>query len=358
MIKLIFLGLPAAFFWLITTIRNSLYDKGILKRVYFEFPVIGIGNLSFGGTGKTPMVAFLLQHLLPRFSVAVLSRGYGRKTKGFLNVEPSFQAWQTGDEPLWLKKKFPSAPVCVCEDRVVGVPLLLDAYPETNVILLDDAFQHRAIKPGLMLLLTEYDNLFTRDSIFPLGWLRESKKNYHRADIIVITKSPANLTKASAEKIISEIKPFRYQKIYFSTLVYEDLLEINNTHFKEDFKNVILLTGIANPLPLKQYFEQKGKNVFELRFEDHHHYSEANLERLEEMKSHLPEQTIIVTTEKDAVKLEIYKEWFSQNGFRIYVQPVSHAFLFDHEKLFLEDITSFISKTLEKSTHGASFREN
>lgn len=344
--------MPALFFWCATEVRNYLFDKRILKRATFQIPLIGIGNLSMGGTGKSPLVEWMLGAFSQEFKMAVLSRGYGRKSSGYRVVEANSNFLQSGDEPLLFKWKFSSVPVCVSEDRVIGVPMLLNDFPETQVIVLDDVFQHRAIKPGLMLLTTEFENPFWRDEIFPMGWLREHSKNYHRADIIIVTKCPQNLTQAQAKQIISEIKPYSYQHIYFTFFQYGRLNEINNRSIQENAENVLLLTGIANAKPLKDYFEQLGKKVFEMNFADHHRFDRNDLEQLREMKKNLPENTIIVTTEKDTVRLIEFKDWFLQHDFRIYIQPVRHQFLFDGEEKFSTDIRTYIQKTLEQNIDG------
>jgi tetraacyldisaccharide 4'-kinase len=349
-LKNILLAIPALVFWSITAFRNFLFDKKVLKRVRFELPLIGIGNLNMGGTGKSPLVEWLLASFSKEFKMAVLSRGYGRRSSGFKVVQPHSNSLEAGDEPLLFKWKFPHVAVSVCEDRVVGVPLLLDEFPETQVVILDDVFQHRYVKPGLMILTTAFEHLFTRDKIFPLGGLRESKRNYHRADIIVVTKCPQFLTQNDAETIVKEICPFPYQRVYFTTLEYGRLNEINHQEADEAFDNVLLLTGIADSAPLLKYFEQLGKKVYEMKFADHHIFDNRHLEKLQEMKLNLPKNTIIVTTEKDAVRLAGFKDWFLKNRFRLYIQPVCHRFLFEGTEKFSHDIRTFIHQTLQKST--------
>jgi tetraacyldisaccharide 4'-kinase len=198
---------------LFTGLRNFLYDRKIFKSVRFDFPVIGVGNLTVGGSGKTPHIEYLIQLLQYNYKVATLSRGYGRKTHGFVLADEKSTSADIGDEPRQFKTKFPETAVSVCEDRVLGVPRLLGEAPGTELILLDDAFQHRSIHAGLSILVSEYSNLFTRDALMPLGWLRESKSNYHRADIIIISKCPYGIPKVQKQAIIDEIKPYKYQKI-------------------------------------------------------------------------------------------------------------------------------------------------
>ncbi len=350
-IQNIFLAPVAFVFYCITEIRNWFFDKKYAKSVGFNLPVIGIGNLSMGGTGKSPLVEWLLANFRQEFRMAVLSRGYGRKTNGFLAVENNLTVKEAGDEPLLFKWKFPEVPVCLSEDRVVGVPMLLQLHPETEVIILDDVFQHRAIKTGLMILTTDYENLFTRDKIFPFGWLREDKRNYHRADLIIVTKCPANLSQDEKNKIEAEIKPYSYQRIYFASLEYGKLNPLFPVEVQpEAIANVLLFTGIANPAPLKSFIESKGVQVFDKKFRDHHSFDILDLESIKEMLAHLPEKTRLVTTEKDAVRLLPHKDWFTENKIPVFVQPVRHHFLFDDNIRLTTDIRTFIHATIQKNT--------
>ena len=346
----IFLAPVALVFYCITEIRNWFFDKKYSKSVGFNLPVIGIGNLSMGGTGKSPLVEWLLANFRQEFRMAVLSRGYGRKTNGFLAVESTLTVKEAGDEPLLFKWKFPEVPVCLSEDRVVGVPMLLQQYPETEAIVLDDVFQHRAIKPGLMILTTDYENLFTRDRIFPFGWLREDKRNYHRADLIVVTKCPSNLSQEERNKIEAEIKPHPYQRIYFASLEYGNLNPLFPIEIQpEAIAHVLLFTGIANPAPLKSFIESKGVLVFDKKFRDHHSFDTFDLESIKEMLAHLPEKTRLVTTEKDAVRLLPHKDWFVANNIPVFIQPVRHHFLFGDNMLLTNDIRTFIHATIQKN---------
>ncbi len=349
-IRNFFLAPLALVFHLITSLRNYFFDKKYLKSVGFNLPVIGIGNLSMGGTGKSPLVEWLLQHFHQEFKMAVLSRGYGRKTSGWFVVENSHTVKEAGDEPLLFKWKFPDVAVTLSEDRVVGVPMLLQHFPETEVILLDDVFQHRAIKPGLMLLTTDYENLFTRDKIFPLGWLREDAKNYHRADLIIVTKCPAELTTTERQNIIDEIKPFPYQRVYFSALDYGNLnllFPIEET--PTPITSVLLFTGIANPKPLREFIKKKGVKVYDRKFRDHHQFDSFDLDSLREMLRNLPTGTKLVTTEKDAVRLLPHKDWLVENKIPVFIQPVRHRFLFDDNIRLTHDIRTFITETIAKN---------
>ncbi|RME96755.1 MAG: tetraacyldisaccharide 4'-kinase, partial [Bacteroidetes bacterium] len=206
---------------LAVSLRNAFYRAGLLKSMRFSVPVISVGNLSVGGAGKTPHIEYLIRLLREHIQVATLSRGYSRKTRGFLTVERQHNAEQVGDEPLQFKRKFPDIGVYVAEDRAFAIPQIMAAQPDTQLILLDDAFQHRAVLPGLNILLTEYDNLFTRDYLLPAGRLREWRSAYERADVIVVSKCPPDLTQTDARRIRVEINPLPHQKIFFSYYAYQ-----------------------------------------------------------------------------------------------------------------------------------------
>jgi len=306
-----------------------------------------------GGTGKSPHTEYLLQHLLPHYSTATLSRGYGRKTHGFLVVEQQHTAREAGDEPLVYKYKFPTATVTVSEDRVVAIPQILQHTTNTQVVLLDDAFQHRAIKPGLSVLLTSYDNLFCNDHTFPLGWLRESKSNYHRADIIVVTKCPHHLTQPERNSIIAQISPYAYQHIYFSSLNYGSIYNLFNNQIRiapDKGRNALLVCGIADFTPLKNYLSEHFAQVFLRNFGDHHQFDEIDLDSIRQTLNNVGrENTTIVTTEKDAVRLMPFAGWFSENKIEIFVQPVQVAFLQEDGTGFMKDIHHYINTTISQS---------
>src|SRR5687767_9450524 len=210
----------SVFYGGIIWLRNLLYDKNILKSSSFNFPIICVGNLAVGGTGKTPMVEYLVRLLKDEYKVATMSRGYKRKTKGFAIANEGTTALDIGDEPMQFFKKFPDITVSVAEERLVSIPQLLHDKPETRVIILDDAFQHRQVKAGLNILLTEYRDLFTRDFILPAGNLRDMKSSYKRADIIIVTKCKSHLNEEEKLKLVKEIKPLEHQKIFFTKIEY------------------------------------------------------------------------------------------------------------------------------------------
>ncbi len=312
-----------------------------------------VGNLSAGGTGKTPHIEYLIFLLQYVYRVSTLSRGYGRRSHGLVIADASSTALQIGDEPRQFKAKFPETVVSVCEDRVLAVPRLLGEHPEIDVILLDDAFQHRAIKAGLSILITEYANLFTRDNLIPVGWLREHRNNYHRADIIVVSKCPYNLTFAESEKIINEIAPYSYQKIYFSCIQYAPLYSFNDFSRKwniEKDTDVLLVCGIARFDELKNYLSQRARNVYVRDYRDHHRFDRYDLEAVRETFNNLGEvKKIIVTTEKDAARLEEFRDWFLQNKIEIFVQPIAVHFLLGGGDRFNADILQYIEVTKQKT---------
>ena len=286
--------------------------------------------------------------------MAILSRGYGRRTQGFLLANHSSTAKQIGDEPLQFKTKYPETIVAVGEDRVLAVPRILDQRPDTDVILLDDAFQHRGIRAGLYVLLTDYHHLFTRDTMLPVGWLREARHNYHRADIIVVTKCPVAITSAERQRIVDEIKPHRYQKVYFSAIQYGTLYSFYNAHIKAELTNdvdVLLVCGIARHHDLEQYLQTKARNVYVRKYRDHYNFDVYDLDAIRETFKNLGDvKKVIITTKKDAARLREHTNWFSENKIEIFVQPIEVRFLQNDGEKFNADILSYIEHTRPKAT--------
>lgn len=332
--------------------RNLLYDQQIFKAVKFDFPVISVGNLTAGGTGKTPHVEYLLRLTQYILKPATLSRGYGRKSNGFILADMQSTSDQIGDEPRLFKQKFPEAVVAVGEDRVLAVPLILQAQEDVDVLFLDDAYQHRSIQPGLSIMLTEYSNLFTRDALIPVGWLREPASGYHRADIIVVSKCPADLSEAQRNAIVAEIKPFKYQKVYFSTLQYGPLYSFINPAYTFNLAkdmDVLLVCGIARYDELKNYLESKSRRVYVRDYRDHHRFDLYDLEAIRETFKNLGDvKKVMVATEKDAMRLAEYRNWFSENKIEIFVQPVVVSFLGNDGEKFDADILKYIEVTKQK----------
>lgn len=280
-------------------LRNFLYDKGILKSSSYAFPVICVGNLSVGGTGKTPMIEYLLTLLAPNYKTAVLSRGYGRDSRGFLLLGGSETAEQVGDEPLQFKLKFKNSCIAVDEKRTRGISLLQQkCNPE--VVLLDDAFQHRKVKAGLNILLTSYGKLYTADVMLPAGNLREPVAGVERAHIIVVTKCPRKITLKAQKRIKKKLKLKDHQQLHFSYIEYSE--RIFNEHQQELItsmadKKITLVTGIADPKPLCEYLESLQIDYEHLNFPDHHSFTNAEITRIAKASR-------VLTTEKDFMRLK------------------------------------------------------
>lgn len=325
------------FSWLyhaITSLRNSMYDKGILESRQFEVPVICVGNLSVGGTGKSPMVEFLISFLSNRFSVATLSRGYKRKTKGFLLVHGSEKAHEVGDEPLQFKKKYPGILVAVDEVRTRGIQNLMELTNPPEVIVLDDAFQHRKVKAGLNILLTAYGNLFSDDAVLPAGNLRESSSGRNRAQIVVVTKCPLDLTSEAKENIASRLRLSANQTLFFTGIgyskqVYNGSGAVDLSQFKG--KAVTLVTGIAQPETLVAYLRSKGLQFEHLNFPDHHNFTTDELDIIRGKE-------LILTTEKDYMRME-----GEIPPSKLFYLPISTLFL-GGEEAFRELVLAYVTK--------------
>ena len=288
-------------------IRHRLYDWGLLKSTSFSVPTICVGNLSLGGTGKTPHTENLIKLLKDIANVAVLSRGYGRKSTGFVLANEVSAYEQIGDEPLQYHLKFDNITVAVDEDRCDGVRNLMRLEKSPDVILLDDAYQHRKIKPGLNILLTEYYNIYTKDSLVPAGNLRDIKVAAKRADIIIVTKSPRVLLPYDKRDVINAINAKPYQKIFFTYIDFQKLKPINKTAEEtilQDMKSVYLFCGIANPYPLEDYLKRKYNTLITNYFGDHHCFNDNDIDMiLSGFDSVIGKNKIIVTTEKDLMRL-------------------------------------------------------
>ena len=330
-------------------VRNFLYDKKYLASASFNFPIICIGNLAIGGTGKTPMTEYLVRILKEKSKVAVLSRGYKRKTRGYVLATEATTAVDIGDEPLQIHNKFPEIAVAVSEERVVGIPQLLHDRPQTDVIILDDAFQHRQVSAGLNILLTEFNNLYTRDVLLPAGDLRDSRSSSRRADIIIVTKCKSYLNEKERNKIIKEIRPLSHQQVYFTKIDYSipfHLFSGEEKMLKQE-DAVLLVCAIANPRPLKEMLTSFVSYYDVLSFPDHHIFNTDDLNDIIRQFNKIDNPNkIIITTEKDAVRLLKFENELST--FPIYVLPMSHKFLFEEEDKFHQQVFDFISKFPQK----------
>ncbi|WP_347173978.1 tetraacyldisaccharide 4'-kinase [Polaribacter uvawellassae] len=335
-----FLLFPFAIIYsIITTIRNYFFDIGLFKSTSFKKPIIAVGNLSVGGTGKTPQIEYLIQLLRDNYKIGVLSRGYGRKTKGFILVDDTKNAVDVGDEPLQFSKKFKEIAVAVDENRVNGIQQM----QSSEVILLDDAFQHRKVKAGFYVLLTKYNELFSNDFVLPTGNLRERRIGAKRTDVLVVTKCPATIDTLEKKELKQLISRYFNGPIFFSTIQYADVLFSNNdVQIKTSDLNlyeVLLVTGIANPKPLESYLSSLNCAFKHVKFPDHHQFSEEEIADLKEQFIALKSKNkIILTTEKDFVRL------FNQLE-NLYYLPIQTQFLEGQEKFNLL-ITDYIKESL------------
>jgi len=281
----------------VTKIRNWTFDKGILSQKQFDVPVIAVGNLSTGGTGKTPMIEWLIEYYKGK-KIAVLSRGYGRKTTGFIELSNFHIADEVGDEPLQIKLKYGNLITsAVCEKRVDGIEKLLEKH-ELDIILLDDAYQHRHVKASHYILLTSYDKPYYIDYLLPTGNLRESRKGASRAQTIIITKCPADISLEERKVIIEQINPLSHQQVCFSTIDYDVMIKNNNKQFllsDLSFQKITVVTGIAKPAPFINFLKERFI-VEHLEYGDHHRFRESEIEIIKQ-------QEIVITTEKDYTRL-------------------------------------------------------
>lgn len=283
----------------VTDIRNRLYDQGLKPSATFDIPVIGVGNLTVGGTGKTPMTEYLVRLLRPFYQVACLSRGYGRVTRGVRVVGDSDDPSTVGDEPYQIFRKFhPDVTVAVAEERAVAIPYLADQYP-VQVVLMDDSFQHRRVRPGFQILLTDYQRLFYKDWLMPSGRLRESRKGARRADVIVVTKCPEGIAEEELAEIEAGIGKHSDKPVYFSSVRYKAMVPMGAA--SELREKAILVSGIANARPLEDHIAANFQLVRHFNFRDHYRYGAGELERICSLAR--KDNAMVVTTEKDAVKL-------------------------------------------------------
>ena len=317
----------------ITGIRNFLFDKGILKSYSFDVPIIAVGNLSVGGTGKTPQIEYLIRLLSPNYKVATLSRGYKRKSKGFILANSTSNSEIIGDEPFQFYKKFKNIQVAVDANRKNGIEKLLSQTNKPEVILLDDAFQHRKVKAGFYILLTSYGDLYSDDFILPTGNLRESRAGAKRANLVIVTKCPATLSAYEQREIQDKLNLKCTQELYFSCIDYDESVFSEGKSIKASevkYVDKLLLAGIAKPEPFFKYLQSEKEE--QLVFPDHHHFSEKDLMEIQNKA----EGKIIITTEKDFVRLKgsIPKE-------QLFYLPIRSSFLSAAEK-FDKTITDYV----------------
>lgn len=337
----------ALLYGLITCIRNLLFNWKILPSQSFSLPVISVGNLSAGGTGKTPHVEYLIRLLSPIMQVSTLSRGYGRKTSGFISATASDHSQTIGDEPMQYFLKFKNIRVFVDNQRRRGIQTILRNEPETGVILLDDAFQHRYVKPGLSILLTDYHKLYSNDYLIPAGTLREPIRGASRADIIVVTKTPNVLSPIDRRRIISELKPKAHQQIYFSFIRYDKI----NSLWDQDcsfipekrYNHIVLFVGIANPYPIQDQLKKYCYDLTTLLYPDHHQYTNSDLDKIKGIFDELYSRNkLLITTEKDAMRIINPNLMDKALQMPIHYMPIEIDFHGDDKEAFNEQIKKYV----------------
>ena len=331
-------------------LRNKLYDWNIFKSAHFDFPIISVGNLSLGGTGKTPHTEYLIRLLQNDFKISTLSRGYKRKTKGFYLADQNTSVTEIGDEPLQYKIKFKKINVAVDEKRVHGVKQIKIKCPETNLIILDDAYQHRAISPGLNILITEYNNLYVNDTVIPAGRLREWKKGSERANIIIVSKTKSDLSQSEKNNLITKLNPKPHQKVFFSYIRYGKILPFTTAAKTTTKKintdaSVLLITGIAKPTPLLNYLKKEYHTINHIQFTDHHNYTQNDVTRIiNDFDSLKGNNKLIISTEKDIMRLSLPEITNKIQHIPIFYIPIEICFHGNDKKEFDKEIMEYVTK--------------
>jgi tetraacyldisaccharide 4'-kinase len=328
------------------SIRNVFYNNGIIRAVRFNLPVISVGNLSVGGAGKTPHIEYLIRLLHNYISIGTLSRGYKRHTSGYLDVEAEHRATDVGDEPLQFRRKFPDIDVAVCENRAYGIPQMVGRHPELQAILLDDAFQHRAVIPGLNIMLTEYARPFFADYLLPAGRLREWRSAYRRADVLIVSKCPPDLTLEQKNQFLEKLSPLPRQQVFFTHYIYSDPYYIFNPSYKKVLDrdtDVQLLSAIAGTDYLLAYLTPRVATVTSQEYTDHHNFSKEDLAdiRAQYLRIDSPNK-LILTTEKDAMRLEAHQEYIHKEDLPIFILPIEVQFLFHEGPQFDQLIQNYL----------------
>ncbi len=334
---------------LITGIRNFLFDKNIFKSTNYTIPLISVGNLTVGGTGKTPLTEYLIKLLFTQYNCALLSRGYGRKTKGPLIADASATPEKIGDEPMQMKNKFSGLTVAVAEKRIAGMHQLLSLSTPPDVVLLDDAFQHRSVKPGFSILVTDFARPIYEDLCLPAGNLREPVSGKKRAQIILVNKCPANLSDKKRRVIENKLKVGETQQVFFSTVSYQSPRNLTHTNHllpksKDDHPYPILaLAGIANPKPFFNELKKYSNRITTLTFPDHHDFSISDLSKIERKLDETGNNAFILTTEKDAVRLK-HKKISQALADRIWYIPIEIKIMFNQQQAFNKSIEQYVKK--------------
>ena len=338
-------------------IRNALFDMGVLPSVSYDIPIINVGNITVGGTGKTPTVEYLIRLLAGRYRVAVLSRGYKRKTKGYILSTTASSIEEIGDEPWQIKQKFPDVIVAVDANRRRGIERLMtdEATKDVEVILLDDAFQHRYVKAGHNIMLVDYHRIISDDCLLPAGRLRERPSSSTRASTIIVTKCPQHINAMGFRVILSSLNVRPYQQLFFSTFTYETMHQLwgdgtlEPETLRKDNTHVLLLTGIGNPRQMEQDVRKFVQHVNPLTFPDHHYFTKRDVDTINRALQDLPQPHIIITTEKDAARL-LHLEGLTEEVKQCtYVLPIGISIMRDEKEKFDKTINDYVQENKRNS---------
>ncbi len=347
----------ACIYGFIMALRGKLFDWKVLRSESFPLAVISVGNLSYGGTGKTPMVEYLIRRLSESYKVATLSRGYKRKTRGFVLAHKKSTFEEIGDEPLQYKTKFDNVEVAVHERRRKGINRLMDNFSDLDVVLLDDAYQHRYVKPGLSILLTDFHKLFVNDYPLPAGTLREFRSASKRADIIIVTKTPGVLSPITRRRITSMIKPRLHQQLLFSYISYgkpAPICKENEGLLKKTYNTILLFSGVANSYPLQEHLQSMCQELQVMDFMDHHKYTLQDLEKIKtEFNNMFTRNKVIFTTEKDAMRLDKSSLRELIKNMPVFYIPIKFKFHNGDNIIFDDQILDYV----EKDTGNQQFSE-
>jgi tetraacyldisaccharide 4'-kinase len=332
----------------VVMMRNWCYDAGLFKSRQFELPVISVGNLAVGGAGKSPMTEYLIRLLKNDYKLATLSRGYGRETKGFLIADAATTATQIGDEPAQFKHKFPDITVAVCEKRVEGIEQLKTNH---NLIIMDDAYQHRAVKPGLSILLFDYVTIYDPHLLLPAGNMREPYSGRWRADAMIVSKCPEDLSSDEQHKIVAKLAPLPYQQLFFTSITYQNLQDRDGNKSPitvDDDTTVFLITGIANAQPLVNYIKKRTSHVIHHNYPDHHRFSLKNITKLaDEFAACTAQKKVVITTEKDAQRLGEQELLPLVSTLPILVMPIGVNFLNGEQQQFDQFVIKYVREYTE-----------
>ena len=336
-------------------LRNLLFETGVLKSRSFQVPVIAVGNITVGGTGKTPHVEYLVSVLKDSFKVAVLSRGYKRNSKGFIIANADTPMRMIGDEPYQMKQKFKNVTIAVDKKRCHGIDCLVENDSKLDVVLLDDAFQHRYVKPGINILLVDYHRLIIYDTLLPAGRLREPLRGKDRADIVIVTKCPKELKPMEYRVITKAMSLYPYQQLFFTSIDYGELLPVfqkdKGTKVLQELKDyhALLLTGIASPQQMTHDLKPLISQLTPLSFSDHHVFSKKDVELINSTFAALPSPKLIITTEKDVTRLQLAEGLSDEVRQHLYVLPITVCFLQEQATVFNQQIIDYVHKNSRNS---------